>query len=58
MKYLDERTTTVPKWYYKLSPKIVDKISDIGIMINSKFPNPKKRIKKSTVAKRNVKFYL
>ena len=56
--YENDTSIKTPKWYYKLSPKMVDKISDIGIIINSKFPKPKKRIKKSTATKRNVNFYL
>ena len=44
----------IPKWYYKLSQKTLNRVSDIGIALSRKLS--RKKIDRTN--KRDIKFYL
>ena len=52
--YEKDTDLKIPNWYFKLSNKTLNQISDIGIMLSSKLS--KKKLNKNN--KRNIKFNL
>lgn len=56
--YEKDTGTKIPVWYLKLPQKILDFISDMGIILNRVLTKRKRINQKSKENKRNIKFYL
>ena len=52
--YENDTDLKIPKWYYRLSQKTLNRMSDIGIALSHKLS--RKKIDRTN--KRNIKFYL
>ena len=53
--YEKDTGVRIPAWYLKLPQRILDFISDMGIVLNRVFTK-RRKIKRTN--KRNIKFYL
>ncbi len=56
--YEKDTGTKIPTWYLKLPQKILDFVSDMGIILNRALTKRKRTKKKTNENKRNIKFYL
>lgn len=52
--YEKDTELKIPAWYFKLSKKTLNRVSDIGIVLSRKMS--RKKIDRTN--KRNIKFYL
>lgn len=52
--YEKDTELKIPNWYLKLPQKILNRVSDIGIILSRKMSRKKIKI----TNKRNIKFYL
>jgi len=53
--YENDTGVKIPKWYLKLPEKFINKMSDVGITLNSLLTR-RKKINRTN--KKNIKFYL
>lgn len=53
--YENDREVKIPKWYLKLPQNVLNKISDIGIVLNGLLTR-KKKIDRTN--RRNIKFLI